>query len=115
VRADDQALLEYAKGLTPEDMPSSDLRWIAGTIGVEAAVKLTIEHCGLRIHLPRRLVFMLKQRCVQKLFNGLNTRELATQLGVCETTIRKWTSTGTSAPAPDLRQTSLFEHPEKAA
>lgn len=105
----DQVLLEYAKGLEVDDMPSQDLKWIAKSIGVEAAVRLTLEHAGIRIHLPRRLVFLLKRRCVQKLFNGSNIRELSGQLGVCETTVRKWTCCHQTTTKTTPEQTCLFD------
>lgn len=113
MRCDYQALIEYSRDMAIADMPTKDLQWIAESVGVEAAVKLALEHSGVRLHLPRRLVFMLKKRCVQKLFNGANTRELANQLGVGETTIRKWTSP-VASPAPQTTpaQTSLFEQSE---
>lgn len=86
-----QILSAMASSMTPADMPSDTLRWVAKTVGVEAAVALALELSGIPIYIPKADVTALKRRHVLRAYDGTNARELARQLGLAERTVRQWT------------------------
>lgn len=80
---------ELLSQLTLEEMPSDDLKDIAMLVGVENAFKILHKFRGRSVYFPSYWQRNIVQKFVSHKYNGENTKELAKELDVSETTIRQ--------------------------
>lgn len=74
-------------GVTAEDMPNDDLKFIAESVGIEAALALILCAPGLTVTIPKNPLKALKDKYIIANYNGskYSINELAIQ---CEVTQR---------------------------
>lgn len=97
---------ELAQMVKKEDLPNSELKWIAEEIGMEMVVKLILSLDGIVIYIPKCVKKHVMQRYARAKFNGHNAQELAIKCQVSRTTIYTWVQ---SEEDKNIRQESLFE------
>lgn len=107
MKSDLQTLLEpIAAGLTPDDLRSDDLRWLAETVGMKAAVSLAMGYPGMSFYIPKRCQSDLKLRYLRKHYTGSNMREMCRLLDISQTTAKRWLRE--SSDQVRVCQTDLF-------
>lgn len=76
--------------LTIQDLPNEDLQLIAEDIGIEAIVKLALNHSGIYIYITKDFKKMLKRVYVLRTFDGSNAKFLARKLDISERAVYDW-------------------------
>lgn len=80
---------EILAQLTIDEMPSDEIKDIALLVGVENAFKILHKFRGRSIYFPTYWQRNIVQKWVSHKYNGENTKTLAKELDVSETTIRQ--------------------------
>lgn len=76
--------------LTPEDLPSEDLQWLARAHGMGVATELWRRCAGTKISLPSRLPKAYAIKYLARHWDGSNTIQMARALRVSERTVQEY-------------------------
>lgn len=76
--------------LKMDDLPNEDLQLVAKDLGMDAIVKLILNHSGVYIYVPKELKKKLKKMYVLRNFDGSNAKSLARKLDISERSVYDW-------------------------
>lgn len=75
--------------LTPDEMPTDQLKLVAQMVGVENVIKLMLKFRGQYLHFPSFWQANIVQKWVSHKYPEHDVNQLATDLDVSEQTIRR--------------------------